>query len=753
MWQLTGFTSYGSMVSWVRIPPGRKRSVAQLVERMFNPVISPYYVPTAIAAYFFSWDDSGKIRRLLVIIIAEDGDMREIYKDYLFEKHILVRENNVEEKNVFETLFALAHFFGIRIIKGEKLVDHGMIGELSKRLGENVPEPFYKGFPKSVRELTTEELLFDQLLHYFTTYGLGDFDESGHSVFEKDFERAAFQEDAKVKEFEVQTKEEAEETIKTIVHNLLAGSRPLNERQYALVLEYILDHGNEIPDIASKNTMVRLLIDTKRLSLADEMNLSDVMKVVDELNYHKYSNSNPKKLNFKNQDRKFLKEILDRMFKGNRCDIRTCYEKKQLWNGFLHHIHYRPKNEAASVFVRAMREKGNESVYSEFEKLMRENRRQEAANLLREKKGNSSLLRNLDYIISRMDSEEAEAFLSDFPEDCSALILLQLLFRYESFSRDGGRTFKFSRHNLLKVHAETNEEQNRRKSKLSEDQVEMLKTVTRSRLKGQLKNKLGKVYVDPAMKNYALPLAENTSQGGYGVLSKGSRISFDEGKKLRAFTYWEKVNDIDLSVFALTEEGRRKEFSWRTMAGQQSDAITYSGDETSGYNGGSEYFDINLPEVKARHPEYRYLIFCDNVFSRVNFNKCFCKAGYMLRDEDDSGEIYEPKTVESAFLVDCESTFAYLFGIDLLKNEFIWLNQARNSNAQVAGNTPLAFLLDYFHVTEIFSVYDFFELMAEEMVEDPLDAEIVVTDHETVCSDGAEIIREYDFERLRALMG
>ena len=32
-------------------------------------------------------------------------------------------------------------------------------------------------------------------------------------------------------------------------------------------------------------------------------------------------------------------------------------------------------------------------------------------------------------------------------------------------------------------------------------------------------------------------------------------------------------------------------------------------------------------------------------------------------------------------------------------------------------------------------------------------AEIVVTDHETVCSDGAEIIREYDFERLRALMG
>lgn len=209
--------------------------------------------------------------------------MREIYKDYLFEKHILVSENNVEEKNIFETLFALAHFFGIRIIKGEKLVDHGMIGELSKWLGENVPEPFYKGFPKSVRELTTEELLFDQLFHYFTTYGLGDFDEPGHSVFEKDFERVAFQEDVKVKDFEVQTEEEAEETIKAIVYNLLLGSRQLNERQYALVLAYILDHDGEALEISSKNTLVRLLIDTKKLSFTDKMNLSDVMKVVCEL--------------------------------------------------------------------------------------------------------------------------------------------------------------------------------------------------------------------------------------------------------------------------------------------------------------------------------------------------------------------------------------------------------------------------------------------------------------------------------------
>ncbi len=678
--------------------------------------------------------------------------MKEIYKDYLFEKHILVSEGMTEEEHVFETLFAMAHFFGVKIIKGKELVHCGMVKELSKRFGENVPDPFYRGFPQSVRNLSAEELLFDQLMHYFNTYELGNFDEPGHSAFEKDFERTAFQEDTEIREFMIQTEEEAEDTIRAIANDLLGGSRPLNERQYTFVRTFICDHIENIPDITSKNTRVRLLLDTKNLSLADGLNLSDVMKIVDELNYQYYHNDNPKKLNFKNQDRKFLTVLLDRIFRNGRCDIRTCYEKKQLWNGFLHHIHYQPKNEEAEIFVQAMRRKGNESVYSEFEKLMQENRQQEAAELLRNKKGTSALLRNMDYIISHMNKDEEQRFLMEFPEDCSTLILLQLLFRYEGMQRKDGRIFKFTQHNLMKVHYERPEESKRCKSRLTEEQMKKVGVMIRSKLTEKLRNRLGKVYIEPSMKSYALPISENTSQGGFGVLSRGSRIPIDEGKKLRAFTYWEKVNDIDLSVVALTKDGKQKEFSWRTMARRQSGAITYSGDETSGYRGGSEYFDINLSEFKALHPEYRYLIFCDNVFSRKNFNECFCKAGYMLRDWEDSGQVYEPKTVKSAYLVNCESTFAYLFGIDLFTNEFVWLNIAKNSNSRVAGDTELSFLKEYFHLIEVMNMYDFFSMMAEKIVEDPMEADVIVTDYERECDDDIEVIREYDFEKIKVLM-
>ena len=117
--------------------------------------------------------------------------MKTIFKNYLFEKHLLVNEGNISEENSFEVLFALANLFNIRIGSGEKLAQKEMIKYVSEQLGEDVPAPFYKGFPESVRSLTPEQQLFDQLLHYMTTYGFGNFSEAGHSLFEENFDRGA----------------------------------------------------------------------------------------------------------------------------------------------------------------------------------------------------------------------------------------------------------------------------------------------------------------------------------------------------------------------------------------------------------------------------------------------------------------------------------------------------------------------------------------------------------------------------------
>lgn len=676
--------------------------------------------------------------------------MEKKFQKFLFTKKILVGAEVSE--NPFAARFALANKFNISISSGQQYVHEDMIPFVAEMVGERVPAPFYHNFPSSVRELSPDQLLFDQLLHYSVTYGLGNFSEAGYSLFEEEFERLAFKENAEIKKFVILSEAEAEEKLKEYIEDMLKGSRPLSDDQYNLVKTYINEYKYEIQNCVCKDTAIQLLIDTRDAKYAKFLALSDVIKLVDIMNYKIYNNKNIKKLNFRNQDRKFLAKIINVIFEKGRRNVRECFEKKAIWCGLLHHIHYQPKSPEAERFVELMRGRENQSVYSEFERAMMLQDIEASVTCLREGKGSGVLLRQLNYILSRCKDEKDVEFVMNSLQTKNAIILIQLIMQYANYVAGTGRSFKFTRYNKFKVHKETPVEQKKRKSVLSPKRVEQLSAVMRENLKKLLAGKVGKTYIAPEMYNIALPLQENTSNGGYGVLPKGSRIHIPEGKKIRAFTYWEKVNDIDLSVIGITEDGRQREFSWRTMYNQQSRELTFSGDQTSGYNGGSEYFDIDVKLFKKNHPDIKYLVFCDNVFSGTCFSGCLCKAGYMLRDVLDSGKVFEPQTVKSSFIINCDSTFAYLFGIDLEKNDFVWLNASRDSNAIIAGATSLSFLNDYFKTTSILNVGTLFEMLATEIVASPEDAEVIVTDEDLEAREGVEVIRSCDFEKVTALI-
>ena len=679
--------------------------------------------------------------------------MNKVFRDYLFAKHILVREDGVSEDNPLETLFSLANLLNIRVTAGAELVSRDMISYAAEMIGTKVPEPFYRGFPDSVRALSTDELLFDQIVHYTVTYGFGNFSEAGHSLLEQQFERAAFKEGAEIKDFIILTEAGAVKRLSGYVTDLLAGTRPVNDSQFAMLTEYIRTYHFPVQSCASKNTAIRLLLTLRDLSFTRFLTLPDIIKVADELNYRLYAKDDVRQMNLRNQDRKFLTAVLDRLLAAPEPDIRSCYEKKAVICGLLHHIHYRAKTPAGREFVEAMRGKGNHSVYALFERKLADGDPIAAMRVLKDGKGNGAVLRNLDYILSRCtSSEQWEQVLSEVDAG-NGIILLQLLIKYAGQARHkeaGFRTFRFIRHNLAVSHRETEEEAKKRGTWFGEGLAQYLYERIFAMTRTHFQGKLGKVYIDPAMKTMALPLQEAASQGGYGVLSRGSKLPIKAEKKIRAFTYWEKVNDIDLSAFGLSEDGERIEFSWRTMAEKQSDAILYSGDETSGYKGGSEYFDIDLPEFRRMYPQVRYIVFCDNVFTGTYFSDCVCRGGYMVRDREDSGEIFEPKTVQSSFSVNCESTFAYLFGIDLRDNTFVWMNMANRGSSIVAGDNEMSHLIDTFHITEVMNLYDFFEMAASAVTEDPAEADIIVSD--TVSSESGDVIRSYDFEKIMKYM-
>ncbi|MBR2987398.1 MAG: hypothetical protein IKC63_05215 [Clostridia bacterium] len=673
--------------------------------------------------------------------------MTILLKSFLFEKGYLVHKKANSTENADDVVLALMTLFGLRVTEGFELADREMIVFLSDEMDVSVPLPFYRGFPESVRNMSKEQLLFDQLVHYVKTYGFGHFDEAGHSIMETYVERSAMAEHLDPTTVRIVTEENAWELLQAAIVMLLASTRPLNDRQLDVVKDYVEAKG--IPcEIASKNTAIRLLISTKEMAYADSLVLSDVIKVTEYVCHYGYPYADIRHLNLKNRDRKFLTQLIDRFFESGVCNIRECYEKKALWCGLLHHLHYVPKTPEAQTFVKAMRSKGNESVYSAFEKAMLERDIRSAADILEKGKGEGAVLRNLHYLLSRCRTVEEAEYVIDHIRCGSVMILLQLLTRYCTYDDSGKRTFRFLRFENMTTHTESDDEARRRRTLLSAVMIDLLQKRVREALSEKLANRIGKVYLDEDMRRYALPMQESSSMGGLGVLPKGSRLQMPEGKKLRAFVYWEGVNDIDLSVIGIDAEQKQYEFSWRSMASRQSKAVTYSGDETAGMHGGSEYFDIDLEELQKEYPTIEKLIFNANVYSDSAFGDCFCRAGYMLRDIEDSGEIYEPKTVRSAFRITSESVFSHLFAIDMTTREFVWLNASVETHATVAGTVRLAYLLPYFKMTECMNLYTFFEMLACEMCDKPEEADVIVSDRELPMKEGAEWIRPVDFEKI-----
>ena len=167
--------------------------------------------------------------------------MNTIFTNYLFSKHYFVSGQNSKDAS-FETLFSLANLFNIRIVSGQTLAEPEMIRGAGACIGRHVPEPFYRGFPQSVRALSREALLFDQLAHYYQSYTCGDFSRAGHSLFEDSFQRLAFRESEEIKDFSILTEEEAIEQLTLSVNDLLASTRPLSESQYQLVLAFVQEY-------------------------------------------------------------------------------------------------------------------------------------------------------------------------------------------------------------------------------------------------------------------------------------------------------------------------------------------------------------------------------------------------------------------------------------------------------------------------------------------------------------------------------
>ena len=210
-------------------------------------------------------------------------------------------------------------------------------------------------------------------------------------------------------------------------------------------------------------------------------------------------------------------------------------------------------------------------------------------------------------------------------------------------------------------------------------------------------DKMGKVYIDPALESINVPFALRSASKSFKGLSRGSSVKIDGDKAVvRLFIYWKngvsgndgETIDVDLSSMFLNENFQDEghvSFT-RTRSG---DYGFHSGDILNAPNGASEFIDIKIADALktgVRYVAMNVLSFSGQSFDTMN--EVF--AGVMLRDNLNSGEIYEAKTVEHKYDLTSAARCNVPMIFDLKERKIIWLDLTLGAHGEwrntVEGN-------------------------------------------------------------------
>ncbi|MFE5852836.1 hypothetical protein ACFQ61_06405 [Streptomyces sp. NPDC056500] len=151
----------------------------------------------------------------------------------------------------------------------------------------------------------------------------------------------------------------------------------------------------------------------------------------------------------------------------------------------------------------------------------------------------------------------------------------------------------------------------------------------------------GRLLIDPDVLDVALPLSGKATTAGLGVLPRGS-LSPVDGDLLRFFVHWkqtERSTDYDLSALVLNA-------SYETVVWLSYTALTsvegeHSGDITNAPDGASEFINLRLDTVRGA-----FIVPQVNIFSGEGFEEAEESIfGFMLRDAEQRGRPFEPRTV------------------------------------------------------------------------------------------------------------
>lgn len=205
---------------------------------------------------------------------------------------------------------------------------------------------------------------------------------------------------------------------------------------------------------------------------------------------------------------------------------------------------------------------------------------------------------------------------------------------------------------------------------------------------------LGKVYLDPRLQEQLVPFSQRSASKALRTIVRGSRLPIPEGSTIRFFTWWKEgiVNnvptgrvDVDLSAVLYDADWKYMEHISYTNLRSEKYRAYHSGDIVRAPMGACEFIDVDIESVL--HYGGRYVVMSLNSFTSQPYcDLPECYAGWMIRKAPQSGEIFEPQTVQDKSDLASRSTICIPVILDLAERKVIWTDIALRSHPRFVNN-------------------------------------------------------------------
>lgn len=631
-----------------------------------------------------------------------------------------------------------------------------LIPALKELVGADVEyNPMYPNFPTQVAEMDGIELFINAIIHYWSFGTL-------MPEYEKD-ERLPLIDVNKMALLSTGNHEDLMEIFKNLVASKTSLSAQ-DKEDVTTIIKDCADYANYLPDeIPLKENVAligKLIIEEAPIKSASAISkyfriATDVLRLVTALSDGDISLAGKTKYrNLKRRERRMILDLLANCGNITEDLFRYQYEWIRVAE-ILHPFEYNyPRYKNVNKAFDTLRNDKKPLMFGgKVQAAILRKDMKAAADLLKSRPG--EFARQLDKVLR--DSDNPAYILECFKSvavEISAPVLLQVRQHFIGRMAETPNPVRvfFPKGNLAKAMSIKNE-----LPAIDKTICQNVAKACRDALIEQYKSKesLGKVYVDEEFKNYLVPFSQRSASSTNKSVVRGSQLPIkSDATAVRAFIWWTNTSkgngwdagrvDIDLSAAIYDSDWNYVEHVSYTRLRSGKMKAFHSGDITNGGSlngkGVAEFIDVDIDAVAENG---RYIVYQVYNYTGQHYSSLEnCRFGWMEREDVQSGEIFEPTTVNMVMDVNAEGVTAIPVIFDCVERKFIWCDMnlgiershhgGINLESNISGVTATCYAMTHLNKPNIYDLAMLNAMARGTVVTDRNEADIIFSNDTTV---------------------